>query len=95
MIRDFWEVKDKSNLWSEIQAIEDRVAPETWEAIDAVRKVGKIGAHMEQDVNVIIEVEPGEAQLLIGLIEELFEDWYVTRYERQKRVASVKALGGG
>ena len=55
----------------------------TWDAIDAVRKVGNIGAHIEKDINVIIDVEPREAELLIGLIEMLLKDWYVVREERQ------------
>ncbi len=93
MIRDFWEVKGKRTLWDEIEAIKDKVDASTWEAIHAIRKVGKIGAHMEQDVNLIIDVEPEEAQLLIGLIEMLFKDWYVARNEKNLRVAEMIALG--
>ena len=93
MIRDFWKTPKKRDLWAEIQAIEDMIDTSTWEAIDAVRKVGKIGAHMEQDVNIVIDVEPKEAQLLIGLIEMLFEDWYVAQYEKEQRIARVIALG--
>jgi hypothetical protein len=33
------------------------------DAIDHVRKIGNIGAHMEADINVIVEVEPKEAQI--------------------------------
>lgn len=93
MIRDYWKVQGKPNLWAEIQAIKDKMDPKTWEAIDAIRKVGKIGAHMEEDVNLILDVEPAEAQALIGLIEILFDDWYVDRHEREQRVAGVVALG--
>ena len=93
MIRDFWETPKKRDLWAEIQAIKDMIDTLTWKAIDAVRKVGKIGAHMEQDVNLVIDVEPDEAQLLIGLIEMLFEDWYVARHEKEQRIARVIALG--
>ena len=38
----------------------------------------------------MIDVEPGEAEKLIGLVETLFEDWYITRHDRQER---MKALG--
>ena len=89
MIRDFWDVKDEPTLWNEIQTIKDKVDPTTWKGIDAVRKVGNIGAHMEQDVNLILDVEPNEAQVLIELIEMLFMDWYVDRYERKKRLDAV------
>ena len=48
---------------------------------------------MEQDVGVVIDVEPEEAQLLISLIEMLFEDWYVARHEKEQRTQAVIALG--
>lgn len=82
MIRDFWEIK-KGRLNDEIQAIKEKVDPLTWKAIDAVRSIGNIGAHMEQDVNLIIEVEPEEADQLITLIETLLHDWYIVRHGRQ------------
>ncbi|MDN3453257.1 MULTISPECIES: DUF4145 domain-containing protein [unclassified Psychrobacter] len=92
MIRNFWEVKPQ-NLFQEIESIKDKVEPDTWEAIDVVRKVGNIGAHMEKDINQIVEVDENEASLLIGLIEMLIEEWYVSRYERKQRLAQIKQLG--
>lgn len=88
MIRDFWKVS-KSRLIDEIEAIRDKVDPLTWDAIDAVRKVGNIGAHMEKDINLVIDVEPEEAGLLIELIETLINDWYINRFERQQRLQSI------
>ena len=89
MIRDFWSVK-KNRLVDEIDAIQDKVDRETWDAIDGVRQIGNIGAHMEKDINVIVDVDPGEAQLLIELVETLLTEWYVAKHERQKRMAAVK-----
>jgi hypothetical protein len=88
MIRDFWGIK-KARLTDEIEAIEDKVDADTWAAIDAVRTVGNIGAHMEKDINVIVDVDPHEAQLLIGMIEMLIKDWYVMRQERKERLAAI------
>jgi hypothetical protein len=88
IIRDFWQVKS-GRLVDEIAAIKDKVDPLTWAAIDAVRKVGNIGAHMESDINVIVDVESNEAELLIGLIESLLKDWYVTREERKAHLAAL------
>lgn len=88
MIRDFWGVK-AGNLGEEIKAIGDRIDPITWKAIDAVREIGNIGAHMEKDVNLVIDVEPGEAEALIQLVETLIESWYVEREERKARMAKV------
>lgn len=92
MVRDFWKVKPQ-NLAKEIESIKDEVEPDTWEAIDVVRKVGNIGAHMERDIDQIIEVDENEAGLLIGLIEMLIEEWYISRYNRQQRLENMKQLG--
>lgn len=100
MIRDFCQIA-KNTLDKEIKALTEAVdqgsAPrgvehETIEAIDAVRTVGNIGAHMEKDVNLIVPVEPEEAQLLIGLLELLANDWYVARNNRARRLEEVKKL---
>jgi hypothetical protein len=99
MIRDFCGIS-KGRLLDEIKELEHRVnsgqAPagvtiETVNAIDQVRTLGNIGAHMEKDVNLIIDVEPKEAQLMIELVEMLFKDWYVARHDRQERLAKLKA----
>lgn len=91
ILRDYWKVKP-GNLTDEIAQIKDRCDPLTWDAIEAVRKVGNIGAHMEKDVNVIVDVEPGEAQLLIELIETVVKDWYIATAERKDRLEAVAAL---
>lgn len=91
IIRDFWGVS-KSRLIDEIAAIEDKVDPLTWKSIDSVRKVGNIGAHMEKDINLIIDVEPKEAYLLIQLIELLFEEWYVHRHERELKLKAIAGI---
>jgi len=91
MIRDFWNIK-KARLKDEVDELENKVDTDVWTSIDAVRSVGNIGAHMEKDINVIVDVEPGEAQLLIGLIEQLVDDWYVARENRRKRTKELKKL---
>ncbi|SCZ67790.1 protein of unknown function [Epibacterium ulvae] len=100
MIRDFCGISE-GTLFKEIQALHERVvegnAPkgvseDSVEAIDHIRKIGNIGAHMGKDINVIIDVEPEEAQVLIELIETLFDEWYVARQKREDRIARVKAI---
>lgn len=88
MIRDFWGIS-KSRLVDEINSIQEKVDPLTWKSIDAIRKIGNIGAHMEKDINLIIDVDPEEAQLLIQLIELLFNEWYVNRYEREQKLNMI------
>jgi hypothetical protein len=88
MIRDFWKIS-KGRLVDEIEAIQDKTDALTWSAIDAVRKIGNIGAHMEKDINLIVEVEPEEAQKLIELIELLVGDWYIARRQREERLKAI------
>jgi hypothetical protein len=98
MIRDFCGIT-KKRLIEEINELRSQIAagrspkgvqPDTIDAIDHVRSIGNIGAHMEADINVIIDVDPDESQTLIGLLELLFEEWYVARSVRAER---LKAIG--
>ncbi len=100
MIRDFCKIS-KNRLIDEIAELESQLeqgtAPrgvdeETIAAITAVRKLGNIGAHMEKDISVIVDVDPDEAQTLIELIEMLFTDWYVARHKRQQRLAAIQQI---
>ncbi|KJC35393.1 hypothetical protein UP09_29385 [Bradyrhizobium sp. LTSP885] len=100
MIRDFCGIA-KGTLDAEIKELRTKIdsgqAPagvthESAEAIDQVRSIGNIGAHMERDINLIVEVDPGEAQALIELIEMLFEEWYVARHNRRHRLAKIAAI---
>ncbi|QKJ91576.1 DUF4145 domain-containing protein [Agrobacterium pusense] len=100
MIRNFCGIS-KARLIDEIKELKRLVEGgngpkgvelETIEAIDAVRDIGNIGAHMERDIDVIVEVDAGEVQALIELLEMLFQDWYVARNKRTQRLANVKAI---
>lgn len=91
IIRDYWQIK-KSRLVDEINELQSKIDPITWDAINSVRHVGNIGAHMEKDVNLIIDVDPEEAGLLIWLIETLLTEWYVSRHEREQRMSGLVKL---
>ncbi|WP_183711553.1 DUF4145 domain-containing protein [Bradyrhizobium sp. ERR14] len=100
MIRDFCGIK-KGRLIDEIEELRKRVdagnAPrgvqhDSVDAIDHVRGIGNIGAHMEKDINTIIDVDPHEAQRLIELTEMLFEEWYEARHRREQRLKKIGAI---
>ena len=40
MIRDFWGIK-KNFLSEEVNALQEKVDPDTWQAIDSVRQIGR------------------------------------------------------
>ncbi len=99
MLRDFCKIK-KSTLHKEIEELKKKVnersipgvTEESIRSIDSIRKMGNIGAHMEKPTGMLIDIEPNEAHLLIRLIEALFNDWYVTRYDRQQRLKNIQAM---
>lgn len=91
MIRDFWGVSEK-RLIDEINAIKDKVTPSQWKAIDGLRHIGNIGAHMEKDVNLIVDVTPDEATKLLKLIELLLEKWYISRHEEEELYDSIVTI---
>ena len=91
MIRDFWNIRE-NRLIDEIRRLQDKVDPLVWDSIDAVRSVGNIGAHMEKDINLIIDVDPEETKLLINLIELLIQGWYIDRHEKEKRLHRIKEI---
>ena len=62
----------------------------TWQAIDDVRQLGNIGAHMEEDINLIVEVDPEEAAVLIQLIETLITEWNLRRHEREQNMLKLR-----
>jgi hypothetical protein len=101
IIRDFAKIS-KATLLKEIEALKlavengsaDRaISVETVEAIDHVRGLGNIGAHMEKDNDVIVPVDPDEAQHMIELIEMLFDEWYGARHRRTEKLAGIAKLG--
>lgn len=88
MIRDFWGIKEK-NLYEEISALKNQIPADLWFSIDALRQLGNIGAHMEKDTNVIVDIDPDEADSLIQLIELLMKEWYINREERKKLFSNI------
>lgn len=88
MIRDFWNVRE-SNLSKAIEQLEGKIPATQWKVINGVRRIGNIGAHMEKDINLIVDIEPGEAEKLIKLIELLMEQWYINRHQQDSLYTDI------
>jgi len=93
MLRDYWRVQP-GRLIDEFRQIKGAADPLTWETIESVKKTGTIGIRFESEGAEILDTEPLEAKLLIGLIETLIRDWYVTREERRKRLLELRRISG-
>lgn len=91
MIRDFWKIS-KGRLVDEIDALKELVDPSTKSVLDALRKLGNIGAHPEKDVNLIVDIEPNEALKLLKFIELLIQKWYIERHENELLLQDILEL---
>lgn len=91
MIRDFWNIK-KSRLIDEIKELENKaeIDFETKRIMEILRKFGNSGAHLEKDVNLIIDIKKEDAKILLNLLEELFQNWYIAKHEKEERLKRLE-----
>ncbi|MGE3625671.1 MAG: DUF4145 domain-containing protein [Hyphomicrobiales bacterium] len=92
MLRDFWDLPEvqEESLARTLEAAAGRLPRETLAAIDAVRGFGTIGEQLHEDVRMMVEATPQEAEMLIQLVETLFLDFYADRHQREIRAASIR-----
>ena len=94
MIRDFWGINGKKTLFEEIKSLSGKVDIDLINALTALRSIGNIGAHPETDVNLIVDIDPSEAEDLIKFIEVLIDEWYVARERRQQLLTKIQTTNG-
>jgi hypothetical protein len=67
--------------------------------VDAVRKIGNFGAHPLKNTSTgeVLDVEPGEAEWLIGTLEALFDFAFIqpAKLKRQKAKLNEKLAEAG
>jgi Domain of unknown function (DUF4145) len=63
------------------------------DALHAVRAVGNFGAHPLKNTSTseIIEVEPGEAEWMLDLLENVFDFYFIQPDAAKKRKAALNA----
>lgn len=83
----------RRNLDEEIQALLDsKILPsQIAEAVDAVRTVGNFAAHpiKSQQTGVVTDVEPGEAEWTLEVLESLFDFLFVAPAKLAERRTAV------
>lgn len=69
------------------------IPPSLRHAIDAIRNYGNFSAHpiTDQTTLQIIEVDPGEAEWCLDILEEMFDHYYVRPAEIRARKAALDA----
>lgn len=90
LLREYVGIKVKSgNLADEIQAVIDsgKLPSDLSESIDAIRNVGNFASHpmKSQNSGQVLDVEPGEADWTLDVLEELFDFYFVRPVLRQKK----------
>jgi Domain of unknown function (DUF4145) len=88
LLRDFVRVKH-GNLSDEIQQVLDagKLPSALHESIDAIRNIGNFAAHPTKSTQtgMILDVEPGEAEWTLDVLEELFDFYFVLPAVIQKK----------
>jgi hypothetical protein len=81
------------NLADEIQQAIDsgKLPADLSESVDAIRNIGNFAAHplKSQQTGQILDVEPGEAEWTLDVLESLFEFYFVRPAALQKRKAAL------
>lgn len=83
------------DLADQIEEIVDsgKLPADLIEDLDAVRNIGNFGTHTQKSKNTgeILDVEPGEAEWNLSVLEELFDYFFVRPSEREKKRAALNA----
>ncbi|KIH70048.1 DUF4145 domain-containing protein [Salinicoccus roseus] len=94
MIRDFFEIS-KSSLNDEINSIEDLVSSDQKSVLHSLRKIGNVGAHLEKDVNLIIDVTSEDAEKLLLVLEYFFNEWYISKHNTELLFSDIQNIDKG
>lgn len=100
LLRETAKVKP-SDLFNEIEeVISSRMLPSSLnESLDAVRNIGNFAAHpiKSKSSGEIIEVEPGEAEWNLDVLEALFDFYFVqpALIKRKKEALNIKLKDAG
>lgn len=92
LLREVAKVKP-SDLYNEIQEVLDRktLPSHIAEGLDAVRNIGNFAAHpiKSQHTGDVIDVEPGEAEWNLDVLESLFDFYFVQPGALQAKKAAL------
>ena len=92
VLYDFYEVK--GNIASQITQLEERggINQSLLDGFHTIRKYGNIASHPERDISIIVDIEEGEADVLLQFIETLIEKTYIRRKQDEDQAEQLKAM---
>lgn len=92
LIRQEAKIHEKT-LYQEIEKLiaSNAVPTSLAEQLHAIREIGNFAAHPLKDTNTgeIVDVEPGEAEWLLDLLDSLFDLYFVQPAKAKKRKAEL------
>ena len=94
ILRDAGKTKSKE-LSKQIDEIIDSLPTYISKNVDAIRNIGNFAAHEQKSTNSgeILDVEPGEAEWNLEVLDTLFDFYYVRpKIEEQKRIELDRKL---
>jgi uncharacterized protein DUF4145 len=93
IMRDYYEVKKQRTLHAEIESARSKGMPGAlFDALMAVKLLGNIGAHPEQDIDLIVDVAEDEVAVLLDVVEHLVANTYVKRADEEALLRKVKEI---
>lgn len=83
----------KKDLFDQIDEVMPSLPASLRDLIDAVRVIGNIAAHPTKSTHTgeIVDVEPGEAELLLEILEMTFDFYFVQPAEAKRRKDAINA----
>jgi uncharacterized protein DUF4145 len=80
----------KKDLFDQIEEVLPRL-PGYLQDLHAIRNIGNFAAHPLKDTNTgeIVDVEPGEAEWLLDILERLFDFYFVQEAIRKQRIVEL------
>lgn len=96
IIHEHFEIK-KKNLSEEIDEVMKQVPPYISKQLDVIRQIGNFSAHpiKSQNTGEIVNVEIGEAEWCLDILQSLFEFCYVQPKIAEEKMAKLnKKLEG-
>ena len=84
----------KRNLEEEIKELEEReiVSAALAKMLQVFRKIANFGAHPKKSTNSneIVEIEKGEAEIMLDLLQELFDCLFIKPKQQEAFLGSIK-----
>ena len=96
IIKDFWNIDGKMNLYNRIKKLEDpeyNIGDDLIQRFHDLKNIGNIGAHMRDDSSYINnDVDSGEAETMLKFIEIVINLTYMVRRSKEKNMQNLKEI---